>query len=234
MELTTQDFYRVSIYMKDNKKEFKQYYVAADSIQEATVIVEDKLKKDNISDSVYINSVLNTGQCLIRETEKEAELPLKNKDVTERIKTFEDAYNELGCEHPFCKAWDSIYQGNEKDDCKDIKDIIAYHKLRIIVAALNEGWKPEYTEDAYHYYPYYCFYTKQEYDNLSDVEKKACRAVDCANFYAKANGDLIFAYEICVLSSLHTYHGYPLAFKNRKLADYAGQQFIDIYKDFVA
>lgn len=45
MKLTTQDFYRVSVYMKDNKKEFKQYYVAADSIQEATAIVEYKLKK---------------------------------------------------------------------------------------------------------------------------------------------------------------------------------------------
>ena len=57
--------------------------------------------------------------------------------VTERIKTFEDAYNELGCEHPFCKAWDSIYQGdNEFNDSEDIKDVIAYHKLRIIVAAL--------------------------------------------------------------------------------------------------
>ena len=58
MKLTTQGFYRVSVYMNDNKKEFKQYYVAADSIQEATVIVEDKLKEGNISDNLYINSIL--------------------------------------------------------------------------------------------------------------------------------------------------------------------------------
>lgn len=160
MEITTQGFYRVSVYMKDNNKEFKQYYIIADSIQEAIVIVEAKLKKDNISDSVYINSVLDTGHCLIGETEKKAELPLKNKDVTERIKTFEDAYNELGSNHPLCKAWDSIYQGNENDDCEDIKDVIAYHKLRIIAAALNEGWKPKYTIEECRYYPYYHFYTK--------------------------------------------------------------------------
>lgn len=106
MEITTQGFYRVSVYMKDNNKEFKQYYIIADSIQEAIVIVEAKLKKDNIFDSVYIiyiNSVLDTGHCLIGETEKKAELPLKNKDVTERIKTFEDAYKELGSNHLFCK-----------------------------------------------------------------------------------------------------------------------------------
>ena len=235
MKLTTQGFYRVSVYMNDNKKEFKQYYVAADSIQEATVIVEDKLKKDNISDSVYINSVLNTGQCLIRETEKKAELPLKNKDVTERIKTFEDAYHELGCEHPYCMAWDSIYQGdNKNDDCEDIKDVIAYHKLRIIAAALNEGWKPKFTKDEYRYYPYYDFYTKQEYDNLSDVEKKSFRAVSRALIDAFAHGGLVCAYAVGAFSDLNTNHGSRLAFKNRELAEYSGKQFIDIYKDFVA
>ena len=234
MKLTTQDFYRVSVYMKDNKKEFKQYYVAADSIQEAIVIVKDKLKEGNISDSVYINSVLNTGQCLIRETEKEAELPLKNKDVTERIKTFDDAYNELGSNHPFCKAWDSIYQGNENDDCEDIKDVIAYHKLRIITAALNEGWKPKFTTEEFRYYPYYCFYTKQEYDNLSDVEKKSCRAVGRAFIGASAYGGRVCAYAVNAFSYSNADNGSRLAFKNRELAEYAGKQFIDIYKDFVA
>ena len=225
MELTTQGFYEVRVFTKDNKREFKRYYVAADSIQEATVIVEDKLKKDNISDSVYINSVLNTGQCLIRETEKEAELPLKNKDVTERIKTFDDAYNELGSNHPFCKAWDSIYHGdNEFDNCDDIKDVIAYHKLRIIAAALNEGWKPEFTQVEYRYHPYYYFYTKQEYDNLSDVEKKPCCAVDRAGFSA---------YVSVAFSKSRSKFGSRLAFKNRELAEYSGKQFIDIYKDFV-
>ena len=227
MKLTTQGFYRVSVYMNDNKKEFKQYYVAADSIQEATVIVEDKLKKGNISDSVYINSILNTGQCLIRETEKEAELPLKNKDVTERIKTFDDAYNELGSNHPFCKAWDSIYQGNENDGCEDIKDVIAYHKLRIIAAALNEGWKPEFTQDEHRYYPYYCFYTKERYELLSDEEKEKCRA------NAVVYDGLFWAYEGTAFSSPYTSHGSRLAFRNRELAEYSGKQFIDIYKDFV-
>lgn len=234
MKLTTQDFYRVSVYMKDNKKEFKQYYVAADSIQEATAIVEYKLKKSSISDNVYINTVLNTGQCLIRETDKEAELPLKNKDVTERIKTFEDAYSELGSNHLLCKEWDSIYQGNENDNCEDIKDVIAYHKLRIITSALNEGWKPKFTKDEYRYYPYYCFYTKQEYDNLSDVERKACHVVGRASSNAYADDDLVFAFTGNAFLDLNTNHGSRLALKNSELAEYAGKQFIDIYKDFVA
>jgi len=173
-------------------------------------------------------------ELLINLFGKENIEPEQPKDVRERIKTFEDAYHELGCEHPFCKAWDSIYQGNENDDCEDIKDVIAYHKLRIIVAALNEGWKPEFTEDEYRYYPYYFFYTKQEYDNLSDVEKRSRCAVDRAGFSANVGGDLVFAYEIYTFSSSRSYYGSRLAFKNRELAEYAGQQFFDIYKDFVA
>lgn len=162
---------------------------------------------------------------------KENVEPEQQKDVRERIKTFEDAYNELGSNHPFCKAWDSIYQGNENDDCEDIKDIIAYHKLRIIVAALNEGWKPKFTIEEYRHYPYYFFYTKQEYDNLSDVEKRSCRR---ANNNANANGDRVFAYEIYSFSKSRSQFGSRLAFKNRELAEYAGKQFIDIYKDFVS
>ena len=57
----------------------------------------------------------------------------KPKDVTERIKTFEDACRELGEEHPYVKAWDSIYQGVDTD--ADSADYIAYRKLRIICAA---------------------------------------------------------------------------------------------------
>jgi len=237
MKLTTQGFYRVSVYMKDNKKEFKQYYVAADSIQEATVIVENKLKEGNISDNLYINSILNTGQCLIRKTEKEAELPLKNKDVTERIKTFEDAYNELGSNHLLCKEWDSFYHGNENDACEDIKDVIAYYKLRIITAALNEGWKPKFTKDEYKYYPYYCFYTKQEYDTLSDEEKKTCRAVGSASSNPKEVGHPVHTLSYCAYCTAAlsgSDAGMRLTFKNCELAEYAGQQFIDIYADFLA
>ena len=234
MKLTTQGFYRVSVYTKDNKKEFKQYYVAADSIQEATVIVEDKLKEDNISDSVYINSILNTGQCLIRETEKEAELPLKNKDVTERIKTFEDAYNELGCKHPYCMKWDSIYQGGKNDNCKNIKDLIAYYKLRIIAAALNEGWKPNFMEDEGRYYPWFSLYTKDEYDELCEEDKSYVFRVDNNPFNSMNKyGGLVYVFVDSTISLSNSSYGSRIVFKTSELAKYAGRQFIDIYADFM-
>ncbi|UWG05573.1 MAG: hypothetical protein [Bacteriophage sp.] len=62
-----------------------------------------------------------------------------NRPVTERIKTFEDACNELGEDHPFVRSYNS-YASNIHEDNKNDTDILAYLKLRIITAALNEGW----------------------------------------------------------------------------------------------
>ena len=63
------------------------------------------------------------------------------RPVTERVKTFEDACNELGPKHPFVLQYKFNY--NEEDgwsDNADTRDFSAYLKLRIITAALNGGW----------------------------------------------------------------------------------------------
>lgn len=67
------------------------------------------------------------------------------KDITERVKTFEDACKVLGSKHPYVEqyvATEAAFRGEEKTG-----DFISYLKLRIITAALNEGWKPQFTED---------------------------------------------------------------------------------------
>ena len=71
------------------------------------------------------------------------------KPITERIKTFKDACKELG-NHPFVKEYALI---NPFTNCYS-SDLVAYLKLRIIVAALNEGWEPKFTEDEYRYSSY--------------------------------------------------------------------------------
>lgn len=82
------------------------------------------------------------------------------KDITERIKTFEDACAKLGDKHPLVTQYRLIaggYEGEEETD-----DLIAYLKLRIIVAALNEGWKPKFTEDEQRWYPWFKLWTGKE------------------------------------------------------------------------
>lgn len=157
-----------------------------------------------------------------------------NRPVTERIKTFEDAYNELGEDHPMVSVYDALVtRANGEQSLAEWmgKDVVAFLKLRIITEALNEGWHPKFTEDEYRYYPWFYIYTKEEYDNFSEEEKRRC--VGRASSGAGADGGLVYAHANNASSVSNTYNGARLAFSNRDLAEYAGKQFIDIWADFV-
>lgn len=157
-----------------------------------------------------------------------------NRPVTERIKTFEDACNELGEDHPMVSVYDALVtRANGEQSLVEWmgKDVVAFLKLRIITEALNEGWHPKFTEDECRYYPWFFIYTKEEYDNFSEEEKRRC--VGRAGDGAKASGGLVYSNANSASSGSYTYNGVRLAFSNRDLAEYAGRQFIDIWADFV-
>ena len=157
------------------------------------------------------------------------EQKVENRPVTERIKTFDDACNALGDEHPLVTQYRltaAAYKGDPMTE-----DFIAYLKLRIIVAALNEGWEPKFTEDEYRYFPWFYFYTKEEYDKLDDEEKGRCvlRSGSSSNSYygfvgCSANYDASYS---------GTNVGSRLAFRTRELAAYAGRQFTEEWADFM-
>lgn len=151
-----------------------------------------------------------------------------NFNVMERVKTFQDAINELGDEHPLVRQLVCVC--NNSGVKLDV-DIIAYLKLRIIAAALNEGWEPKFTEDEYRYYPYFYLLTKKEYEQLSDEDKRRC--VGRSDNYANAPGGLVYAYTNSGSAYSYTDYGVRLAFKTRELAKYAGTQFLNIWADFV-
>lgn len=94
----------------------------------------------------------------------------KPKDIMERVKTFEDACRELGEEHPFVRSYNG-YTNNIHENNKNDTDILAYLKLRIICAALNEGWEPQFTEDEWRYYPWFWLYTQKEINDMDEDEK---------------------------------------------------------------
>lgn len=150
-----------------------------------------------------------------------------NRPVTERIKTFEDAREALGDEHPLVKE----YWGVVNVDLDITQDLIAYLKLRIIVAALNEGWEPQFTEDEYRYFPWFYLYTKEEYDNLNDEEKRRCVGRSYSD--ASAHGGLSYADANSAFSNSYSDSGARLTFRTRELSEYAGSQFIQEWADFV-
>lgn len=129
----------------------------------------------------------NTGEIKFRE---------KQKEVTERIKNFDDVLREL-----------EIEPGGFKKQCEGLApDEVAYRQVKLIVEALNEGWKPDW-EDAKRnkYYPWF---------DMGD---------------SSGSG---FAYYVCVHWTTGSNCGSPFCFKSRELAEYAGKQFTDIYKDY--
>lgn len=153
----------------------------------------------------------------------------KSENVMDRIKTFDDACKELGDIHSFVVAF-KIAKVNGAFG----PDIIAYLKLRIICAALNEGWKPKNDKDEHRYYPWFYIYSKDEYDALSDKEKKECFVVARRSCYDSGTYGGV-SYVDVVRTSSHASVGYGarLALKTRELAEYFGKQFIDIWADYL-
>lgn len=157
------------------------------------------------------------------------ELKVDNRPVTERIKTFEDACGELGNEHPFVKSYEKYVNtaSGEEDD------VVAYLKLRIICAALNEGWKPTFDKDDWRHYPWFYVYTKKEYEELDEDDKKSCYVPLRLNSHASAYSGLVFTNAIHAGSNSCVHIGVQLAFKTKELAEYCSKQFINEWADFL-
>lgn len=151
--------------------------------------------------------------------------------VTERIKTLDDAVSELGEDNPAVKAYRSIKYGyaiSETDP--ETADIMAYAALRVIVEALNEGWKPQFTKGEWRWYAWYDLVSPEQIEDMSEEEK--CRVVGRASYNANASGGLVFSYADGVSTVSNTHVGSRLAFKNEELAEYAAKQFGEIFADF--
>lgn len=161
----------------------------------------------------------------LKETEAQT---AANRPITERVKTFEDAFRELGEDHPFVLAYQNTNL-RDPEIAEENRDILAYMKLRIIAAALNEGWEPQFTEDEWRWYPWFTLWTEEELSEKSE-EWKAVRHListgDYSGDYAGfACADSLFAPSASAVGS-------RLCFKSEALATYCGKQFISLWADF--
>lgn len=157
-----------------------------------------------------------------------------NRPVTERIKTFEDAVNELGDDNPLVVLYNNFLEELPNIDGNTDGDVLAYLKLRIIVAALNEGWEPKFVKGEYRWAPWFSLLTNEEIDKMDDEDKeKVCRVVGRSGSSALASGGLVYSNADFASSYSYSSHGSRLAFKTSELAEYAGKQFIEIYRDMM-
>lgn len=162
--------------------------------------------------------------------------PKDNRPVTERIKTFEDALAELGKDHPLV---DNYYQWAENVEDND-PNLRAFLMLRIICAALNEGWEPQFSEDENRWYPWFVLYSADELAEKTDGWRAAHTIVSLDNYRvvgrssssSYAGGGLVYAFANVASSGSHTGFGSRLAFKTEELANYAARQFAELWADF--
>lgn len=152
----------------------------------------------------------------------------EKKPVTERVKTFDDACKELGIDA-------EAIQQQWQDAGITMLDEVAYQKLRIITAALNEGWEPEFKEDEYRYYPYCILYTKAEIEQKDDEWKDEHNLQLWFGGGASRNGascGLAPAYSYSAWSNASANFSARLAHKTEELAIYSGKQFTELWANY--
>jgi hypothetical protein len=118
----------------------------------------------------------------------------RKKDFRD-IKTFEDACTELELTQE-----DLLHVHNY-----DTPDEVAYKKLKIIIAAINQGWIP----------------------NWNDGNEQKWWA------YFNLSSGFGFSHTHYYCAYSHTVVGSHLCFESQEKALYAGEQFLDLYKDFL-
>ena len=152
----------------------------------------------------------------------------KPKDITERIKTFEDAMKTTGMTIPLSENQLSYLP----------KDVGAYMKLRIIAAALNELHEttldefPNFTTDEYRYYPWFYLYTQEEIDEM-DEEKKKALLLWGGGAYNGATCGFVYSYSTSAFGYSPSSIAARLSVKTEELAVYFGKQFRDIWAEYV-
>ena len=184
--------------------------------------------------NAYNNTDANGRELLEHLFGKEVFAP---KNIMDRVKTYEDACAVLDLS-PVLALDDLCICSQHQDGHFSFRgglDVTAkaYLKLCIIAAALNEGWKPQFTEGEYRWYPWFWLYTKDEWNRLDEGVKKYGRVLGRSNISGNVNGGFAFAYASSASSYSDTYYGSRLAFKSEELAEYCSKQFVDLWIEFL-
>lgn len=169
-------------------------------------------------------------QTLLRTLYGDA-VEVDNRPVTERIKSFEGALDELEVRAANGDNTAKMLYDDWHNVTTDSDDLIAFLKLRIVCAALNEGWEPKHTEDEVRYYPWHWLYTQDELNDMRE-EEKINRCMLPTGEYQTEYAGFGFAYSNNAPSSTNANIGSRLCLRSDDLAVYCGKQFIKLWADF--
>lgn len=169
-------------------------------------------------------------QTLLRTLYGDA-VEVDNRPVTERIKSFEDALDELEVRAANGDNTAKMLYDDWHNVTTDSDDLIAFLKLRIVCAALNEGWEPKHTEGEVRYYPWHWLYTQDALNDMRE-EEKINRCMLPTGEYQTEYAGFGFAYSLSAPSLAFALIGSRLCLRSDELAVYCGKQFIKLWADF--
>lgn len=167
----------------------------------------------------------------LKLVDAEEEKKKDERPITERVKTFEDACNELGEDHKLVQQ----YRAAEGTSLMDSINVAAYLKLRIITAALNEGWEPQFTEDEDRWYPYLVLWFKGELDDKSDEwkdERNLQVPVVVGSAVCGSYVGVSALHSAIAVSHSNPFNGSALVFRKSEIARFAGQQFTELWANY--
>lgn len=153
-----------------------------------------------------------------------------SKPITERCKTFEDAARLAGVDA------DEIDQ-----TCALLpKHAAAYVKLCVIARALNEGWKPAFTDEEYRCYPWFVIYYPDELASMGEADRKELEerglrplpaGVGCAHNGSRDGGSVLNSDD--AVSCASACYGGALASRTHEIALFFGKAFHEIWQDYL-
>lgn len=168
------------------------------------------------------------------------------------IKTYEDACEAIGVK-PIVRLLVEDEDGH-KEEVADIAHL-AYIKLCTIARALNNDPDfPRFTKDEYRYTPWFYLYNQKEIDEMDEEDRNqlvlwggpAHPGAACGLAFAHSNHAWSRSYAdlgaFCGLAYAHSnfdwsysfaYIGSRLAVKSSEIAIYFGEQFKELWKDFL-
>lgn len=116
-------------------------------------------------------------------------------------------YQEIKSFEDACKALNMSSKLPDVSDCIESmrKSVLSHYQLMIIAQALNDGRTPDWTDyDQWKYYPWF---------EMGPAD---------------GSGFSFYCVGLCSNSCL----GSRLCFKSEEIAEYAGTQFTDLYRDY--
>lgn len=120
------------------------------------------------------------------------------------IKSFSDACKALGLSEDKLPEVSMLPEKHQKS-------IIAFYKLVTIIEAINNGWTPDWSDDDQ--WKYYAWF-----------------GVEADESNRSGSG---FSYSDFNISDTYTFVGSRLCVDSREKALYLGEQFADLYKDYL-